>query len=305
MPVVASRGIEMVSSTSSSRPAALAGEPVTIASRDGYPLGGAVFRPSESSERIVVVNAATAVPHRFYRHFAAGLAEAGFTAVTWDYRGIGDSRPAELRGFEARARDWVLSDMAGVIDWVADELHPEAIFLVGHSFGGQTAGLLDNASSIDGMATMSAQSGHWRLQGGAQKLIVLLHSWVTLPLLSRLVGYMPWGLLGSGEDLPKGAALEWAAWCRHRDYLLGDRTLPLERYRAFTAPVLAYSFGDDAWGTARSVDAMMQAYPNLERRHVEAADLGLDRIGHVGYFRPASRALWADTIAWLDGIASR
>jgi predicted alpha/beta hydrolase len=113
---------------------------------------------------------------------------------------------------------------------------------------------------------------------------------------------MPWSLLGSGEDLPKNAALEWAAWCRNRKYILGDTTLPLERYQRFTAPVLAYSFGDDKWGTPRSVDKMMRAYPNLERRHVEPADVGLARIGHVGYFKPASLRLWEDTIAWFDEI---
>jgi hypothetical protein len=45
---------------------------------------------------------------------------------------------------------------------------------------------------------------------------------------------------------------------------------------------------------------MMQAYPKLERRHVEPSDFGLARIGHVGYFKPASLPLWQDTIAWFD-----
>jgi predicted alpha/beta hydrolase len=249
---------------------------------------------------VVVINPAIAVPGRFYRHFAAGLAEAGYTALTWDYRGCGASKPDELRGFSATARDWVFQDMAGVVDWVATELEPERIFLVGHSLGGQAAGLLDNSSSIHGMVTMSAQSGHWRLQGAEQKIVVLLHTRVSLPVLARLFGYMPWGLLGSGEDLPKDAALEWAGWCRNRRYILGDETLPLDRYQQFTSPVLAYSFGDDKWGTPRSVDAMMRAYPNLERRHVEPTDVGLAHIGHVGYFKPVSQPLWLDTIAWLD-----
>ena len=74
-------------------------------------------------------------------------------------------------------------------------------------------------------------------------------------------------------------------------------TQPAQR---LTAPVLAYSFGDDKWGTPQSVDAMMRAYPNLERRHVEPADVGLASIGHVGYFKPASQPLWQDTIDWLD-----
>jgi predicted alpha/beta hydrolase len=273
---------------------------VSIPARDGYPLAGTLYRPVNESGRVVVINNALAVPGRFYRHFAAGLADAGYTSLTWDYRGIGASRPERLRGFEATARDWALLDMAGVVDWVVAELEPQRIFFIGHSLGGQVAGLLDNASFVDGMVTMSAQSGHWRFQGGEQKIIALFHVYVTLPLLPRLFGYGPWSLLGPGEDLPKKAALEWASWCRHREYVLGDATLPLERFEQFTAPVLAYSFGDDKWGRPRSVDAMMKAYPNVERRHVEPADFGLAGIGHVGYFKPDSGPLWRDTIAWLD-----
>jgi predicted alpha/beta hydrolase len=275
-------------------------EDLTIPARDSYPLSGTMYRAGHETRRVVVINSAVAVPGSFYRHFAAGLAEAGYTALTWDYRGIGASKPERLQGFQASARDWIFSDMAGVVDWVVAALEPERFFFVGHSLGGQAAGLLDNGPSIDGMVTMSAQSGHWRLQGGEQKIVVLLHTYVALPLLSRIFGYMPWGFFGSGENLPKNAALEWAGWCRNRRYILGDDTLPLDRYQSFTSPVLAYSFGDDKWGTPRSVDAMMQAYPNLERRHVEPADVGLPRIGHVGFFKPVSQPLWQDTIAWLD-----
>lgn len=272
----------------------------TLPARDGYPLAATVLAPRGATSGVVVVSSATAVPRQFYRRFAANLAEAGWTAVTYDYRGIGGSRPRRLRGFAARMRDWVLEDMAGVVDWVRGSLAPRRLFLAGHSVGGQLAGLLEDADGIDGMVTLSAQSGHWRLQGRGQRLPVFLHTHVTLPLLARLLGYMPWSWLGSAEDLPKGVALEWSRWCRDRRYLLGDPSLPLERYRRFTAPVVAYSFGDDAWGTSASVDAMMSAYPEVERRHREPADLGLAEIGHFGAFRPGAEALWREIREWLE-----
>lgn len=275
----------------------------TISARDGHPLGAEVVRPAEgqSGRRVVVINAAMGVPSRFYRNFALALAEAGMTVVLWDYRGIGASKPASLRGFPATVTDWVSNDMTGVIDWVHRELEPARIFLVGHSLGGQVAGLLDNSGLVDGMVTMSAQSGYWRLQGGEQKFAVLFHAHVSLPVLAHLCGYAPWRRLRLGEDLPKAAALQWAGWLRKREYLLGDDSLPLERYESFVAPVLAYSFADDKWGTARAVDAMMKAYPNVERRHVTAAEYGLSSIGHVGFFRPRSKVLWDEVIAWLEG----
>lgn len=272
---------------------------ITIPARDGFALAGTVYRHDAATDRAVIISSATAVPQRFYRHYARALADEGYIAVTYDYRGIGGSRPATLRGFDATMRDWGLLDMAGVVDWARLQLGAERIFVAGHSAGGQVAGLLDNSSAIDGMLTFSAQSGHWRLQGGEQKAMVAFHVYLTLPLLSSIFGFVPWSRLGSAEDLPKGAALEWSRWCRDPEYLLGDDTLPLDRYRDFVAPVLAYSFDDDKWGTKRAVDAMMSAYPHVERRHVAPSDVGLNSIGHFGYFRQDSERLWREGIDWL------
>ena len=268
-----------------------------IPARDGFSLAATLYGP-QPARSLVVINSATAVPRRFYRHFAAALVARGHTVLTWDYRGIGGSRPASLRGFSARMRDWVLLDMEGVLDWARAQA-PERLQLVGHSAGGQLPGLLANPEGIAGMLTFSSQSGYWRLQGGEQKLAVGLHMHLTLPVSAAVFGYMPWRKFGGDEDLPQGVAREWARWCRSRNYLLDDATLPLDRFRRFTAPVLAYSIADDKWGTAAAVDAMMRAYPNVERRHIPVE---AGRIGHFGLFRASSSALWQAPLDWLDRV---
>ena len=279
--------------------------PVNIPARDGFDLSATVFGNDLDTGRVAIISSATAVPQKFYRHYAAALAEAGIRAITYDYRGIGGSRPSSLRGFAAKTRDWGLEDMAGVIDWTRASMKPERLYLIGHSVGGQVTGLLDNVADVDAMITVSAQSGHWRLQGGLQKYAVAFHVHVTLPLAAHVMGYVPWSWFGTAEDLPKDAALEWSRWCRDRDYLLGDETLPLARFADFSAPILAYSFADDSWGTRRAVDAMMAAYPNVERRHVEPVLQGLPKIGHFGFFRPAARNLWDESLSWLDSLDQR
>ena len=65
------------------------------------------------------------------------------------------------------------------------------------------------------------------------------------------------------------------------------------------APVLAYSIGDDKRGRPAAVDAMMQAYPNLERRHIEPADASMDSIGHMGFFKQEASHLWPELITWM------
>jgi predicted alpha/beta hydrolase len=55
---------------------------------------------------VVIMNSASDVPQGFYRQFATALAEAGYTVITYDYRGIAGSRPSSLHGFATRTSDW-------------------------------------------------------------------------------------------------------------------------------------------------------------------------------------------------------
>src|SRR5690349_6488382 len=109
-------------------------EDVSVPARDGFALAATTFAPA-SNGTWVVVHSATAVPRAYYARFARFLAGHGFTVVTYDYRGIGGSRPRRLRGFEARMRDWAQQDAAGVIEWI-DSRRASRLVAVGHSFGG-------------------------------------------------------------------------------------------------------------------------------------------------------------------------
>ncbi|MEM9058342.1 MAG: alpha/beta fold hydrolase [Pseudomonadota bacterium] len=277
-------------------------QPVEITAADGYALGGTLFA-TDGADTVVIVHPATAVPQGFYRRFAAHIQQRGWTVLTYDFRGIGASAPESLKGFAGQASDWGLLDMPAALRWAERELTPRRVFFVGHSAGGQQAGLIDTPDSVTAMVTVSAQSGFWGYQGGVEKLRVLIVMGLVVPVLARAAGYLPWSRLAAGEDLPRNAALEWARWCRSPRYLLGDAALPLHRYANFRAPVLAYSIDDDDWGTARSVDAMMRAYPNLERRHLVPAQHGLKKLGHMGYFRQGSEALWDEAIEWFERAA--
>ena len=283
------------------------GGTITIPAADGFSLSGTVFEPQHRLNSVAIINAAMAVPRRFYKIYARHLAEQGHRVFTYDYRGIGDSRPADLKGFPARMRDWAELDMAGMIDWAAKQYQPSEIVLIGHSIGGQAAGLLDNSDKVTSMVTVSAQSGYWGLQPGKEKYRALLYDYFVFPVLSRLYGYLPWSLFASGEDMPKDAALEWAGWSRSPDYIFGDKTLDsLRNFPRFTAPILAYSFEDDVWGSRRSVDNMMARYTatTVERRHRTPEDVGGNKIGHLGFFLPSSKPLWQEVDAWLEQIRS-
>src|SRR5262249_35081851 len=82
-------------------PASVAPVPFEVEAADGEVLGATMFPPSGRGLGTVLVHGATAVPQSYYRHFAAFLATRGMRVITYDYRGVGASRPASLRGFSA------------------------------------------------------------------------------------------------------------------------------------------------------------------------------------------------------------
>jgi len=278
------------------------GTDTTIPATDGFELAATVFEPKGNPHYLTVISAAMATPRRLYEVYARYLSRVGHFVVTYDYRGIGDSRPESLKGFQARMRDWAEHDMTGVIAWAHAQNSSRPLLLIGHSFGGQAAGLLENTADVRAMITVSSQSGYWGLHPGNEKYRVWFFAHIGFWLLSSIYGYLPWSRFVRGEDIPKQAALEWARWSRSRDYLCGDRTLESRRnFPHFTAPILAYSFSDDIWGSKRSVDAMMSYYTgaSLERRHVKPEDIGIDKIGHIGFFMPTARTLWREVDSWL------
>jgi predicted alpha/beta hydrolase len=278
----------------------------TITARDGFTLAATVFSPSTAPRAVVVISSATAVPRKIYRGFATYLAEHGFIVATYDYRGIGGSRPATLKGFDARMRDWAAFDFAGVLDHVRKTWPVLHIALVGHSFGGQALGLAPNAGEVSRALLIASQAGAIRLiQSPERYRVFALLNFVGRPLAWTL-GYMP-AWTGMGEDLPRDVFLEWTGWVMSRRYFFDDPTLSaLENFTRFGGALRAVGLSDDPWATAPAIDLLVSGFSNarVERIQVEPREVGVARIGHFGFFRPEHRdTLWRDAMRWLGPSA--
>ena len=89
-------------------------ETLKIKALDGYTLSGRRYSGQVVCGRIVLAGA-TGVPQGFYRYFAEAAVSRGFEVITFDSRGIGESAPKSLRGFEMNYLDWAQLDLAGGI----------------------------------------------------------------------------------------------------------------------------------------------------------------------------------------------
>ena len=250
----------------------------------------------------MVIAGAMGVRQECYAPIARYFASHGIHAVTFDYQGMGASRPARLAEVRADILDWAQQDLDPMLG-EAQSMAPGApLLFLGHSLGGQLLGVLPGNARVAAAITVTAGSGFYRLNDRIP--IQARFFWfAAIPLLTPLFGYFPGKPLRMVGDLPANVAWQWRRWCLHPDYLLvepGARAA----YERVAAPILAYSFEDDPMITRGAVDALHAAYRNarVERRHVTPADLGVKRIGHFGFYAPASdSSLWSSSLEWLRG----
>ena len=266
-------------------------EPIIISAEDGYELKGFVWR-GDTPRPVVIINAATSVRCRYYARYAEFLFARGFDVITYDYRGIGESRPARLRGFKADWTDWGRLDVDAVLRYAGEGFPGQAIHVVAHSIGGYLIGLAANAHRVERIVTVGAQHAAWRDYDPAQRLRMIGKWHVAMPLLSLAFGYFPGGRLGWLEDTPSGVAGDWAFG------RLPDRS----SFASVKAQLLAISVTDDPFGTVPAIERVLAYYTRAAKTHLRLspASIGEAKIGHFAFFHSRlEQALWSLPLEWL------
>jgi predicted alpha/beta hydrolase len=274
---------------------------VIVQAADGYSIATRHYEADGARARIVVAGA-TGVPQGFYRGFATHAAERGFDVITFDYRGVGDSAPATLRGFRMDYRDWSRLDMASVLQHASGDL---PLHLVSHSYGGHALGLLPDPTIVTTMHAYGTGSGWKGWMPRSERLRVAFLWNVMGPTIVGTQGYLAWKRFGLGEDLPVDVYRQWKRWCRYPGYWFDDPEIGQEMQGLFarvTVPITAINAVDDRWSSPAARDAFFSHYVNadLTVQDLSPAELGQSSIGHMGYFRRGSEPLWDDLLDELN-----
>ena len=283
---------------------------LSLTTNEGVTLGARLYRGAgDSSKGAVLIGGAMGVRQDYYAPFAGWLASQGFDVMTFDYRGMGDSRSAggtrSLRGFDADLYSWA-RDYDTAIDALAGHAPDAPLYLIGHSLGAQLPGMLRNRHRVAGLLSVAAGSGYWRDNAPPLRRSILYFWYALVPVATRLFGYFPGKRLRKVGDLPRGVILQWRRWCLDPRYHVGAEGERLRsQFEQVRFPVVALSMTDDELMTERGTRVLVDCYANAPRRieRIAPADVKADRIGHFGFFRDQFQSsLWARSVALLQGF---
>lgn len=278
--------------------------PLSFQAADGFTLSGQLYGDPGQARAGLLIAPAMGVEQRYYAGFAQWMGEQGWLVLSFDYRGMGASRPTSLKGLRADIGTWARLDAAAALDELAGRIGERPIHWVGHSLGGQIFGMLPNRERVSRVVTVGCGSGYWRENAAALRRYVWWLWYVVVPLALPLFDYFPGRRLRKVGDLPRGVMAQWRRWCLDRDYMMGEGGVALrEHYAALTLPMLSLGFTDDEFMSRRNMESLHGFYAGArpEMRRIAPTDVGARRIGHFGFFRERFAAtLWPQVPAWLQ-----
>jgi len=282
----------------------LAIDNVSIRADDGLELAATIVSPQSPPQAVIQFHAGTVIRKEFYFKFATYLAECDYVVVLFDYRGVGGSRPAHLKGFQAAISDWGEKDAPAVTAWIKRQYPDLSIYLFAHSMGGQLIGLMYNWSLFEKITVVASSSGNWHNFKPSYYRRVKWSTELSFSINLRLLGYVP-GRFGLGQDWPKGVAKDW--WYNSRqnglmaDYM--DKKCENTYYREIDKGIAAYFISDDHMATPRTIPNYARSYPNANviTHLIEPSSYDFEEIGHFGLFKEWSKGkLWDDVISSLS-----
>ena len=278
-------------------------ETIKIIAEDGYTLFGTLREPKLSTDikGYIQINSGTGIPEKFYRHFAKYLTQQGYVTVTFDYRGIGKSKPKKLRGFDATNFQWGTLDMTAVLNWGIEHYPDIDKIIIGHSMGGQLIGTMKNAEKIDRTIIIASGTGFWKDMPKSRLKFLMPFLWyVYIPLTSFVCGYGGAKKIKQGENLPKGVALQWRKWCVNDDYWESDfnKETNANSFSKLNGKLKSISFTDDNIISAKANKKLLNYFKNvsIENKVIAPNDFNLTQIGHFGFFSKKSEKLWKYTL---------
>lgn len=270
-------------------------EKLILTTNDHVPIIAHLFPPESDNGKILLINSATGVKQHVYFSFAKYFAEKGFTVITYDYRGIGLSKPEQMKGFEASMRIWGSEDFKALTQYIRTRFPTYEKYCLGHSVGALILGMNEDSKMFEEFVFVGTQNAFVGNLKWKTKIEAYLGFGIAQPLTTQLLGYFPSEWFGLGESLPKNCAYDWRTLILNKKSTNGLLEKIDDYSKDLTQKVFVIRAEDDAWLTEKGVKSLLNdTYPNLKPtyRLVRVSESEKGEIGHVNFFRSYNKKLW-------------
>ena len=270
-------------------------EKLILTTEDHASLAVHLFKPEKSNGKLLLINSATGVKQQVYFSFASYFSEQEFTVITYDYRGIGLSKPKDMRGFHSSMRIWGSRDYKTLTQYIRTNFPEYRKYCLGHSVGALILGMNEDSTMFDEFVFVGTQNAFVGNLRPKTKIEAYLGFGIVQPLTTSLLGYFPAHWFGLGESLPKNCAYNWRTLILNRKST--NRLLEkIEDYsKKLTQNVFVIRAEDDVWLTEKGVLSLLNnTYPNLKPKYrlVKTSESDKKEIGHINFFRSYNSKLW-------------
>ena len=264
---------------------------------------GSLYSP-ENPKAAILIAPATGIKRYFYNSFAQYLYENQYAVLTFDNRGIGDSKGDNINDFNPSIVNWGKYDMTAALEKLK-RLYPNLKYhLVVHSAGGQIFGLMDNANDLSSIFNFACSSGSTHNFNGLFKLGSLYFMKYYIPINNFLFGHTKTNLKGLGEPLPKDVARQWSDWCLGKGYVKVHLNQIQQDYNFNSVDMNALWVHaiDDKIANYDNVKEMTEVFPNTQSEilTVDPKEYGFKNIGHMSFFSKKKSKLWPMALEWFS-----
>ena len=164
-------------------------ETLWINCKDGYKLAAQFYPASDNSKQYpILICPATGITKVFYHAFAEWLNQQGYSVLSFDFRGIGESLHGELKDSTASINDWGILDIPAAVDTLLEKTQAKKVILIGHSAGGQLLGINPNYQKVAKVIAIAGSTGHIKGLKGKTKLLAPIMFNVIFPVSSLFKG---------------------------------------------------------------------------------------------------------------------
>lgn len=238
-------------------------EILTIRSSEGHQFHATLYSTAQPEAPVLLFLPALGTPVRVYHRFAESMADCGVRCCIPDWRGVASSNLRAARQQNWGYRELVESDVTAVVAELGARLPGCAVWIGGHSLGGQLSSLLAarRPDAVRGLVLVASGSVFLRaysplLQAGIRALGVLA------AVSGVLLGYFPGQRVGFGGREARAVMQDWLRVARTGHYAPTGSTFDYETaLRRLTLPVLALNFRRDTWAPAAAARVLLDKMP--------------------------------------------